>query len=178
LRIHAVITRGIDIALQSKDKEGFKLFEESLYATINGHHKTEDEAVFPFFRDKMPGVPFDRLIADHHQLSNFVEQKDIVHLKALWIEHIKKEEHYFTQEKLDSVLDPDEQIKFRTEVGRIAGKHSQPPFLVMPLELYNLTDEERKIFAKNLPPDILKLVNTTWQEKWKPMESLFYSSSK
>jgi hypothetical protein len=174
LRIHAAITRGFDIVLESKGKEGAGLYEESLYATIITHHKTEDESTFPFFRDKTPDIPFDELIEDHKKMESLVEQKDIVNLKELWTQHIKKEESYFTQERLDSLLDPDEQMKYRIEVGKTAGKYSVPPFLVVPFALFNLTEEERKVFAQNLPPDVLNMVDTEWQAKWKPMEPLYY----
>lgn len=174
LRIHAAITRGIDIVMKSKGKKGAQLYEESLYATLIAHHKTEDEATFPYFRDKLPEVDFDELIADHHKLTNLVEQKDIVKVKEVWTQHIKKEESYFTQEKLDELLTPEEQIQHRMLVGQTAGKHSLPPFLVMPMAIFNLTEEERKIFSKNLPPEVLKMVNTEWKEKWLPMRSLFF----
>jgi hypothetical protein len=174
LRIHAAITRGIDIVMDSKGKEGAELYEESLYATIIAHHKTEDEATFPYFRDKLPGVDFDELIEDHHKLTNLVKQKDIEKIKELWTAHIKKEEGYFTQEKLDELLTPEEQMQHRMLVGQTAGKHSQPPFLVMPMAIYNLTEDERKVFTHMLPPEVLKMVDSEWKEKWEPMRPLLY----
>ncbi|UCG68718.1 MAG: hypothetical protein JSV09_13075 [Thermoplasmata archaeon] len=174
LRIHAAITRGMDIVLKSKGEMGAELFEESLYATIITHHKTEDETTFVFMRDKLPEVPFDELIEDHRKLGEYAEQKDIVSLKELWTAHIKKEENYFTQEQWDNLTNPEEQAEHRLEIGKTAGKYSQPPYLVLPFALFNLTEEERKVFARQLPPEVLNMVNTEWQEKWKPMEPLFY----
>jgi hypothetical protein len=174
LRIHAAITRGIDTVMQSKDREGFALYEESLYATIIAHHKTEDEATFPYFRDRLPEVDFDELIEDHRTLTTLIGQKDIKGIKELWTAHIAKEESYFTKERLDGLLNPEEQMQHRMLVGQTAGKYSLPPYLVMPFAIYNLTVEERKVFTKNLPPEVVKMVDTEWQEKWKPMESLLY----
>jgi hypothetical protein len=174
LRIHAAITRGFEIVLENKNREGAGLYEESLYATIITHHKTEDESTFPFFRDKLPEVPFDELIEDHKKMTDLVEQKDILNLKELWTRHIKKEEGYFTQKRLDGILSPDEQMNYRMEMGKTAGKYSVPPYLVVPFALYNLKEDERKVFSQNLPPEVLNNVNTEWQDKWKPMEPLFY----
>jgi L-fucose mutarotase/ribose pyranase (RbsD/FucU family) len=174
LRIHAAITRGIEIVLESKGREGASLYEDSLYATIITHHKTEDETTFPLFRAVLPDVPIDKLIADHVKMTELVKQKDIVNLKELWTQHIKKEESYFTQELLDHIMDPEEQMKHRIEIGKTAGKYSVPPYLVVPFALYNLTKEERNIFEHQLPPEVLNNVKTEWQEKWQPMKSLFY----
>ncbi len=66
-------------------------------------------------------------------------------------------------------------MEHRMLVGQTAGKHSQPPFLVMPFVIFNQTEDERKVFTKYLPPEVLKMVETEWQEKWKPMEPLFYT---
>jgi len=174
LRIHAAITRGLEIAIENEMKIGSPLFMESLFYTINGHHNTEDELIFPFFVDKVPEVPFAELKEEHRKLSELIEKKDLLGIKELFSKHIRTEEKYFTQEKLDSLLDKKEQIEFRMRVGQIAGKNSQPPFLVIPFVLYNLDKDERKVFAKFLPPEVLDLVTTAWQEKWKPMEHLFY----
>jgi hypothetical protein len=175
LRIHAVITRGIDIAIESEMRKGSPLFIESLFHAVEGHHNTEDEVIFPFFVEKIPEIPFAELEEEHRQLSKLIEEKDLLGLKQLWTKHIRTEEKYFTKDKLDSLLNIKEQIEYRIKVGQTAGKHSQPPFLVIPFILYNLDEDERKVFAKNLPPEVLDLVTTAWQEKWKPMEHLFYS---
>jgi hypothetical protein len=175
LRIHGVITRGLDIILHSTGKDGTELYQESLLATIIAHHKTEDEATFPYFRDKLPEVDFDELIEDHKKLTELIEKKNIAAVKELWTTHIAKEESYFTQEKLDELLTPEEQMQHRMLVGQTAGKHSQPPFLVMPFVIFNQTEDERKVFTKYVPPEVLNMVNSEWQEKWRPMEPLFYS---
>jgi len=80
LAIHAVISRGIDVALaqvRSSSKldlpntpwrEGFLNYIRALSSTVHGHHGAEDDLAFPYFRNKLRDVPYETLTEQHQQL--------------------------------------------------------------------------------------------------------------
>jgi hypothetical protein len=79
--IHLIITRGLKVTSEHSEsfaqrgdptgaaRDGFVSFVLSLASTLHAHHLTEDDLVFPYFREKMPDAPFDLLAAQHRALS-------------------------------------------------------------------------------------------------------------
>jgi Hemerythrin HHE cation binding domain len=86
LRIHHVITRGLDVAAQrgavfAQDgfpstaiQDGFLTYLRALSGVLDAHHLGEDETAFPYFRKKMPDAPYDKLMADHRVIEGVLEK--------------------------------------------------------------------------------------------------------
>ena len=85
LRIHRVITRGLDVAGQRGEafaqdgfpsttiQEGFLTYLRALSGVLDAHHLGEDETAFPYLREKVPDAPYDKLMADHRQIEGILE---------------------------------------------------------------------------------------------------------
>ena len=86
LRIHSIITRGLDVATEKSQVfarqgfpdastwEGFICYARSLVSVLQAHHLTENELVFPYLRAKLPDAPYDLLIAQHRELVNILDE--------------------------------------------------------------------------------------------------------
>ena len=86
LLIHQIITRGLKVASENggafvqqgyptgSAREGFISYIRSLASTLHAHHLTEDDLVFPYFREKMPDAPYDLLAAQHRGLVPLLEE--------------------------------------------------------------------------------------------------------
>ncbi len=80
IRIHKVITRGLEVGLREGrnylDKgfsqglalAGYSTYVYSLGATLKAHHTSEDQVVFPEIRNVLPMVPYERLASDHQKI--------------------------------------------------------------------------------------------------------------
>lgn len=53
-------------ALETSNLEGFLKYVQSFSSVFNGHHLVEDEKIFPYFMDKLPEVPYERLMSEHN----------------------------------------------------------------------------------------------------------------
>ena len=77
IRLHKVMTRGIKVSLENIDEflevgnfeglnhEGFLKYVQSFSWVLHGHHLVEDEKIFPYFKSKLPEVPYNRLVSEH-----------------------------------------------------------------------------------------------------------------
>ena len=77
IRFHKVMTRGLDVSLKNINKflkietldklnrEGFLKYVQSFAAVLHGHHLVENEKIFPYFKDKLPEVPYEHLMTEH-----------------------------------------------------------------------------------------------------------------
>ena len=86
LRIHAIITRGLNVATEKSEvfaregfpdpstREGFICYARSFVSALHAHHLTENELVFPYLRAKLPDAPYDLLIAQHQELVHILDQ--------------------------------------------------------------------------------------------------------
>jgi hemerythrin-like domain-containing protein len=86
LRIHSIITRGLNVATEESrvlaregfpdtpTREGFICYARSLISALHAHHLTENELVFPCLRAKLPDAPYDLLIAQHEELVHILDQ--------------------------------------------------------------------------------------------------------
>jgi iron-sulfur cluster repair protein YtfE (RIC family) len=86
LRIHSVITRGLEVATENSQsfaqqgypntsmREGFISYLRSLVSVLHAHHLNEDEVAFPNLRDKFPDTPWDLLKAQHRDIVSVLEE--------------------------------------------------------------------------------------------------------
>ncbi len=77
LRIHQVITRGVEVACRQSRAyaggepvgpalaAGFADYLQALVSVLHGHHTGEDEVAFPALRGRFPEVPWDLLSEEH-----------------------------------------------------------------------------------------------------------------
>jgi hemerythrin-like domain-containing protein len=186
IRIPSVITRALDVAIEhsqsfaqegypdASTQEGFVSYVQTFVSVLHAHHLTEDDLVFPYFRDKLPDAPFDLLMAQHREMQLVLDEikaaiekvaadvqvgeslndlnRALTKMAEIWRPHIQGEEDRLSVEKADALLDIEEHIR----LGRTFAQHSQEPsgpdFLVAPFILYNLPPEERAIMSQAMPP--------------------------
>jgi hemerythrin-like domain-containing protein len=173
------------------DHEGFFNYIRALTSVLNAHHLTEDELAFPYFRNKLPEAPFDMLTRWHHEMVQLLDEinlavenfkkndgddselrnieKALAQLNEMWPAHIQIETDEFIN-KADALIPVEEQLRLIKLFAEHGQKNSYPPYLTIPFLLYNLPLEDRKVFSKGMPEEILQnLVPIVWKEKWESM---------
>ena len=205
IRFHRVMTRGLAVslenineflkmgALETSNREGFLKYVQSFSSILNGHHLVENEKIFPYFMDKLPEVPYERLISEHnifksglHEINTELdnlwlgndELKSLKLLKSglgkidqIWRPHIQIEDMQLYQLVGSLKIDSEEMIRLQKELIEFFQEHTGPEYLVVPFVLYNLTPEDRAITAQGLPEIVTKqLVPIEWKDKWVPMK--------
>jgi Hemerythrin HHE cation binding domain len=85
IRIHKVITRGINVCLvkgreylqvgfpQSQAIQGYSSYTTSLASVLDSHHTSEDLIAFPEFRSVIPSAPYAKLASDHLQIESLLD---------------------------------------------------------------------------------------------------------
>ncbi len=80
IRIHRVITRGLEIAqargaefLQegfpdSGIRQGYADYAHCLAVVLEGHHSGEDNLLFPVLRERIASAPYEQLASDHRRI--------------------------------------------------------------------------------------------------------------
>ena len=78
--IHHGLTRALTVAAERSQayagggfpdeatRDGFATYARCLVTALRAHHRSEDEVAFPFIRDKLSQMPFDRLSAEHQAI--------------------------------------------------------------------------------------------------------------
>ena len=205
--IHNIITRALRVSIESIQEfsqPGFKKtvslpglynYMQALTSVLNAHHLTEDEIAFPYFRDKLPEVPFDSLTKMHQvmvlvldkinlalekgekdgqyetELGNL--QNAMTRFTAMWHPHIKIETDEFLS-KADALIPVEEQLRLVGLFGQHGQKLAVPPFLTVPFMLYNLPPEDRTEFSRGMPLEVIQhLVPVVWKNQWKSMTPFF-----
>ena len=85
LIIHGAITRALKVAAENSELykrqlpdrntlDGFAMFIDCFTAILNGHHLSEDDIAFPYFKDKLPEMPFSRLMMEHQEMHGILKQ--------------------------------------------------------------------------------------------------------
>ena len=86
LRIHAVITRALDVTMERGEifafqgfpdettRLGYISYAQSLLSILHAHHLGEEELAFPFFRARIPDAPYAELLRTHQQMLPIIEQ--------------------------------------------------------------------------------------------------------
>jgi hemerythrin-like domain-containing protein len=196
-RIHLVITRALDIAIEHSSvtnsvSTGFINYVESFLSLLHSHHLVEDELIFPYLQAKMTDVPFDRMEAQHQEMLPMLDEietkltavksqesqidrilpelnQTLIKLRDLWQLHFQTEEEYITEANLSNI-DLTEQLDRSLEFAEYSRQHINPDYLVVPFILYNLTPEDRAVMSQVFPPIVTEqLVPIDWRNKWEPM---------
>jgi hemerythrin-like domain-containing protein len=205
IRFHKIVTRSLEVALQNVNeflgigdleksmREGFLKFVQSFSSFLEGHHLVENEKVFPYFKDRLPEVPYERLMAEHKEVeaalqeinsgltslrSERDESRSLRLLKSglgkidvIWLPHIQIEESQLYQRVGSLKINLEEMIRLRKEVSQFFQEHTGPAYLVVPFALYNLSPENRAVLAQGFPENVTKqLVPIEWKEKWASMQ--------
>jgi hemerythrin-like domain-containing protein len=204
MRVHRAVTRAFDVAIEAgqqfaaqgwpdeSTREGYVNYVRSLISFLRGHHLGEDDLIFPYFRDKLPDVPYDRLARDHHELEALLSRLEgildaeavpdssqalaelgvgLQAARGMWHPHIQVEEEHFTLEILGRIVPVEEHVR----LGRASAEHSQahtgPDYLVVPFFLYNLDEEDRAAMVRVMPPVVTEqLVPHVWKDQWASMK--------
>ena len=204
LCIHAIITRGLNVSIEKSRllaqagypvrsaRQGFIAYVGSLVSVLHAHHLTESDLFFPYFRDKLPGAPFDLLITQHHDLEPVLQQAKaatdevsaeakagaaLARLNSLlgrimefWHPHIRIEEEHFTVDRAATLIDPKEHERLAQAGAKHGQQNSGPGYLVVPFLLYNLPPDRRSVFGRWMPPVVKRLlVPIIWRSKWASM---------
>jgi len=204
IRIHSVFTRALVVILEYgqsfagqgfpdvQTQLGFVSYVQSFVSLLHAHHTTEDELVFPYFREKMPDRNFDSLTEQHRWIIPFLDKIKVATEKVstdfqardsldvltratskiheIWSPHTKTEESYFSSERVNALVNIEEQMRLNQLVAEFIQKHSGPDYLVVPFTLYNLSPQDRELMSQGMPPIVTQqLVPIDWKEKWEPM---------
>jgi hypothetical protein len=204
LSIHAVITRGLQVATEKSaafaqkgfpdaaSREGFASYLRCLISVLNVHHEAEDALAFPSFLEIM-AAPYEDLTEQHRQMHHLLEKAGVEiesvakdtdpsgaltrlnqilrGLQEIWHPHIAIEEEHFTVEKFASLLPPEEHRRMNKMFMEHMQQHTGPPSLILPFLLFNLSPEQRRYFAAEMPPEVTgQLVPVVWKQQWAPMQ--------
>lgn len=180
--------------MDSSNSDGFLKYLQTLTSLLEGHHLVENNKVFPYFKDKLPEVPYERLMGEHEEIKSGLErintaitnlesdEDEIIQLKdiksgldqidELWHPHIQIEESQLYSKIVNLKLDKEETINEMNEFSQFFQEHtSGPPFLNMPFVVYNLSQEDRAIFTKGFPETVMKqMIPIDWKDEWAPMK--------
>ena len=202
------MTRGLTVSLKNinnylqigeiekLNREGFLKYVQSFSSVLHGHHLVENEKIFPYFKDRLPEVPYERLISEHeifkegleeintgigYLISNNDELESLRLLKSgfgkidqIWQPHILIENTQLYGQIGILNIDLKEMMRIIKEAGEFFQEHTDPAFLVVPFVLYNLSPEDREIATKGFPEMVTKqLVPIDWKDKWIPMQPFF-----
>jgi hemerythrin-like domain-containing protein len=205
IRFHKVMTRGLAVslknineflhigAIEKLNREGFIKYVQSFSSVLNGHHQAENEKIFPYFKDKLPEVPYERLISEHeifkeglqeintgikHLTSENNELDSLNLLKSglckvdqIWHPHIQIENTQLYERIGSLKIDLEEMIRLKKEDKEFFQKHTGPAYLVMPFVLYNLSPEDRVILTQGFQEmELKKLIDVDWKDKWASMQ--------
>jgi hemerythrin-like domain-containing protein len=208
-RIHSVITYALETSIErgkqyaeagypdKRTRKGFVSYVRCLSALLHAHHTTEDDLAFPYFWEKMPELPVERLIAQHQQMDPLLDRiradlsqlakgeevgpsltglgQALREMLTLWQGHVKAEEQHLTTERIDAVIDREEQDRIRRRLvlySRRLQRRAAPLSLLIPFTLYNLSCEERMDLAPKMAQIVTRwLIPHIWRRRWMPMAS-------
>lgn len=207
LRLHSIITRGLTISsnnckyfietknIDSVYLEGFLNYNRALMTFIHAHHMSENELVFPFFKDKIKELPVDLLMENHKELQSIIEsiiklvndpnidqnkgsfrklEELIETIINIWQPHIRIEEQNLSIKNVNSLVSPQEQIELLKKLTQHSQTNLVPDYLVVPFILFNLPKVDREIFETSFPEIVTKqLIPITWKPKWESMKPFF-----
>lgn len=202
--IHNIITRGLSTAIDGVQKvtdsqdinaiehKGLLLYIQALASVLHSHHLTEDEVAFPYFRDKLPGAPFDVLSLEHRGMVKLLEvmnnalakwemndqpdvnlrhlERALITLNDIWIPHIRVEKEDFIV-KADALLPMEECVRLVGAFAEHGVKHAIPHPITVPFLLFNLPPPERAAFSQGMPAEVVQhLVPVVWKSQWEAMQ--------
>jgi hypothetical protein len=199
-RIHRVITRGINVALDhsvmyapdgypnEEIKTGFRRYVQALISFMDAHHDGEDTLAWPALRLKFPDAPYATLTQEHLEIATTLAALELAReaddleglsfhlreLKTQWHGHIAIEEVAFDPEETAAALDDQEQVEIAKMLSDHSLQHAQPVELVVPFTLYNLEPEEQEVLKDSVPAEqrdqLMQAIEGPWKEQWEPMK--------
>ena len=203
LVVHSIITRGLEVARDSAEsqegappgdaRQGYADYLHSLASSLHGHHLTEDDLVFLYFKKLIPDAPYEQLSADHEKMEPSIRALDeggdfwksgddsrmpeivsaLDFLKEMWYPHIGIEEGFYDPDKLDEMLPTEEHVRLIQQFAQYSMENSGPDYLIVPFYLFDLPPEQRARMAAVMPPVVIEqLVPVTWKDMWAPMKPL------
>lgn len=205
IRFHRAITRSLEIVIQNvndfieigaveeQKREGFLKYIQTFSTVMNIHHVLENEKIFPYFMDKLPDAPYERLITQHEwvkaalsQINSLIDdlqsnvdelesldslKADLRQIEKIWHPHIRIEEEHIYGKVGSLNLSLEETNRLREEFSQFFEEHAEPASLVMPFLLYNLSPKDRAIQAQQLPKIVTKqLLSVDWKKEWASMQ--------
>jgi hemerythrin-like domain-containing protein len=205
IRFHRIITRSLEIVIQNVNKyletgsiketerEGFLKYIQSFSTVMDAHHVLENEKIFPYFKNKLPDAPYERLMTQHewvktalskigegiNNLKSNVDELDSLNsiktglklIDKIWHPHIRIEEEQIYGRVGSLNLGLEETKRLREEFSQFFEEHAEPASLVVPFLLYNLSEEDRAIQSQLIPEIVTKqLVEKDWKDEWAPMQ--------
>ncbi len=175
-------------------RAGFASYVIGLTAILRAHHLVEDEVAFPYIKERIPDAPYDVLDNEHRVVEPLVLQARasverllnnpsdelhalemmnslLVSLREAWGPHIRKEEEYFSPERLSAVATLEEHADLGQRIKEFTEEHAHPDYLVLPFMIYNLAEPDRSEYSRQLPPVVLEhLIPVAWRARWEPMK--------
>ena len=168
---------------KSRSKEvdqGYLDYLKSFHQILEINHTGEDEIGFPQWKGKIPDAPYDKLISQHQDMlkhlnrikhrigslesASSVQQSfndiytSLTNLKSIWKPHIEIEEYYFGPENVKSIYNSTEREQFGIAFMTHGRKNAKSISTYVPFLLFNLDENERKIFADNMPGILTKFL--------------------
>ena len=174
-------------------RQGFVTYVQTLAWVLHGHHVGEDQAAFPFFRQKQIDAPYLLLVAEHGQMQAILDEvapaldrlaaepgdrkslafvhQALSQLAGIWQPHIAREEAHLTEQAIAAAISVEEQISLAQEFAQHGQQNSGPAYLAVPFVLYNLSAEDRAAMIRVMPPEVTQhLVPVVWKDQWAPMK--------
>jgi hemerythrin-like domain-containing protein len=178
---------------EASTQDGFLNYVTAFTSLLDAHHTTEDELVFPQLRSKSLEAPYDALMGQHREMVTLLREVEarveemrsnrnatepmeklrptLASIAEIWHPHIQVEEDYFTADRLFAVMGLDEQGVLSRKAAEHSQKQATPDYLVAPFLLFNLTQDDRAVFAQAMPPIVTQqLVPIAWKDKWQSMK--------
>jgi len=200
VRIHRVITRGLEVSirhsrapLEAATAAGFVAYVQTLAWVLHGHHVGEDQAAFPYLRQKQIDAPYILLVAEHGQMQAILDEvkpvldrlaakpgdreslafvhKALSQLAGVWQPHIAREEEHLTAQAIAAAIGVEEQMSLAQRFAEHAQQNSGPNYLAVPFILYDLSPEDRAVMVGRMPPEVTQhLVPVVWKDQWAPLK--------
>ena len=204
VRVHRAITRALSITHSQGDAyaaqglpeaqtwKGYLSYARCTVTLLHGHHVTEDEAMFPYFRARFPNAPYDTLTAQHQEmvrilheiapaLKNLQSAEPLSALRAftpgvkqiaeLWETHAGLEQAHFGPEAIDAAYTMRERERAGLAIMARGAPHQWPPMLMIPFTFYNMPPSDRAIMERAIPV-IMPLMLSLSRPWWKIMAPL------
>ncbi|UTB32433.1 MAG: hemerythrin domain-containing protein [Methanobacterium sp. ERen5] len=163
IRLHKVMTRGIEVSKHSIDKylnegamdelnrEGFTNYIQSFSAVLHGHHMVEDQKIFPYFKDQLPEVPYPRLTSEHEIFNQGLQEINTA-TKELTAKNNELESLNLLKSglnKVDKLWDAHIQIENTQLYGKIRSLDMDPE------EMSKIGNESKEFFQAHSGPTYL-----------------------
>lgn len=205
IRFHRIITRSLEVgmgnideflengSIEKQKREGFLNYVQTFSSFLDGHHKVENQQLFPYFKPLLPDVPYVHLMKEHKEVESSLQEinsglsslrfkkdelsslkklkSNFVKIDQIWHPHIQIEETQLFQKVGSLGIDRDEMIRIQNKFSEFFQEITGPAYLVVPFALYNSSSDDRAVLAAGFPEMVTKqLVPIDWKDKWISMQ--------